>query len=52
MYYIYDNDCEQWHYMSFVKLADAREEVKALIQKEESIGIVCEDRFVIYKQIT
>ena len=27
-------------------------EVKALIQKEESIGIVCEDRFVIYKQIT
>lgn len=52
MYYIYDNDCEEWYYMSFVKLADARQEVKELIKKEESIGIACDDRFAIYKQIT
>lgn len=50
MYYIYDNDMEEWYSIAFADFEMAEEHMETLIKEKEQYGIVAD--FDIYEKIT
>ena len=50
MYYIYDNNFEEWHSVAFAEFEMAEEEMEILIEQRKQLGVVSD--FDIYEKIT